>query len=192
MNCSGVERWLDRGMPAGGREGAIRHAAICGACSEAVEAASSLEAALRGAAATAWAGPADSAPPASPDFVANVMARIAAAHSLAREARLERRRARLWISLATDPISVSSITAALLVAVWTLRHPTWMLDAGMNLVARWWWSAAALAPQGRVDVDPLVWIELAIAVFPLVVWGGWTLYRRIERALLLIAARPGV
>jgi hypothetical protein len=120
------------------------------------------------------------------------MTRIAAADSLAREARLERRRAPLWISLATDPISVSSITAALLVAVWTHRHPNWMLDAGMNLVARWWSSAAALAPQGRVDVDPLVWIELAIAVSPLVLWGSWALYRRIERALLLLAARPGV
>jgi hypothetical protein len=203
VNCRGVERWLDQGMPADDRENAMRHAAICGACSEAIEAASGLEAALRGAAATAWAAPtasadsADSADsttspaPPSPDFVANVMTRIAAADSLAREARLERRPARLWISLATDPISVSAITAALLVAVWTFRHPNWMLEAGMNLVG-WWWSAAALAPQGRVDVDPIVWIELAIAVFPLALWGSWLLYRRIERALLLLAARPGV
>ena len=38
MNCSDVERWLDRGMPDSGSERAMRHVAACGACFEAFEA----------------------------------------------------------------------------------------------------------------------------------------------------------
>jgi len=59
------------------------------------------------------------------------------------------------------------------------------------LAARSWWSAAALSPRGGVVVDPLIWLGLAIALTPLAIWGGWALYRRIERTVLLLAARPG-
>ena len=192
MNCRVVERWLDRGMPEGERESAMRHVALCGACFEAFEAASGLEAALRAEAATVRAlAPDATAPAASSEFVANVMARVAAADTLALGARLERRRSRFWITLATDPIIVCSITAALVVAVWTVLRPGWFLDAGMNLAARWWLSTSALALPGRIELEPVLWIGIAISVSPLVLWGGWALYRRFERAILLLAARPG-
>ncbi|HKW51246.1 MAG TPA: hypothetical protein VJQ53_05865 [Candidatus Eisenbacteria bacterium] len=193
MKCSDVERWLDRGMPEGGRERAMQHVAVCGACFEAFEAASGLEAALRAKAAAERAATAGAeASAASSEFVANVMARVASADSMALGARLDRRRARFWITLATDPITVCSITAALLVTVWTLMRPGWFLDAGMNLAGRWWLSTAAIAPTGRIALEPVVWIGIAISVSPLILWGGWTLYRRFERAILLLASRPGV
>jgi len=176
-------------MPVEDREDAMRHVAVCGVCTEAFEAASGVENALRHVAATAWAAPAAAAVPPAPEFVANVMSRIAAAESLGRG--LERRRGQIWISLVTDPLSVISITAALLVAVWSAWHARWFRDAGMTLAARSWWSAAALAPRGGVVVDPLIWTGIGIAVTPLAIWGGWALYRRIERTVLLLAARPG-
>ncbi|TMQ63117.1 MAG: hypothetical protein E6K79_10750 [Candidatus Eisenbacteria bacterium] len=191
MNCSDVERWLDRGMPDSGSERAMRHVAACGACFEAFEAASGLESALRAEGASARAATVAAAVPAAPEFVANVMARVATADSLALGARLERRRARFWITLATDPIIVCSITAALVVAVWTVLRPGWFLDAGMNLAARWWLSTSALALPSRIELKPVLWIGIAIAVLPLVLWGSWALYRRFERAVLLLAARPG-
>jgi len=199
MKCSDVQRWLDRGMPEGERERAMRHVAVCGACFEAFEAASGLEAALHAHAETARAETAGVAPPGTGDFVANVMARVTSADSLALGARLERRRGRYWVTLLTDPISICSITAALLVAVWTYIRPGWFLDAGMNLAARWWASASTLsAPAstfsapGRVELQPILWIGIAISVSPLILWGGWALYSRIERAILLLASRPGV
>jgi hypothetical protein len=192
MNCRVVERWLDRGMPEGEREAAMRHVALCGACFEALEAASALEAAMRAEAATVRAATAGATTPNASEFVATVMARVAAADSLALGARLDRRRARFWITLATDPISICSITAALLVAVWTIWRPSWALDTGMNLAARWWLSTSALALPGRIELEPVLWVGIAISVSPLVLWGGWTLYRRVERAILLLASRPGV
>jgi len=170
MSCRSVEQWLDRGMPVEEREDAMRHVAVCGACSEAFEAASGVEKALRHVAATAWAAPAAAAVPPAPEFVANVMSRVAAAESLGRGSQLERRRGQIWISLVTDPLSVISITAALLVAVWGAWHPRWFFDAGMTLAARSWWSAAALAPRGGVVVDPLILTGIAIAVTPLAIW----------------------
>src|SRR5439155_21127227 len=99
MNCSDVERWLDRGMPDSGGGRAMRHVAACGACFEAFEAASGLESALRAEAATLRGATAGATAPAPAEFVANVMARVATADSLALGARLERRRTRFWITL---------------------------------------------------------------------------------------------
>jgi hypothetical protein len=192
MKCSDVQRWLDRGMPDVGRERAIRHVAVCGACFEAFEATSGLEAALRAQAETERAATAGAAPRGTGDFVANVMARVTSADSLALWARLERRRSRYWVTLLTDPISICSITAALLVAVWTYMRPGWFLETGMNLAARWWVSASTFSAPGRVELQPILWIGIAISVSPLILWGGWALYSRIERAILLLASRPGV
>jgi hypothetical protein len=188
MNCKAVERWLDRGMPENGRERVKRHVAVCGACFEAFEAAASLESALRAEAGRAI--PAALAAPAGAEFVANVMTRVAIAEPLARGARADRRRAAVWIALVTDPLSVVSITAAFLVAVLSAWHPSWFFDAGMNLVARWWWPAVALSPGGRIELDTIIWLGIAIAASPIVLWAGWALYRRFERTLLLLAARP--
>lgn len=189
MNCRAVERWLDRGMPENAREVAMRHVAVCGACFEAFEAATSLETALRAAAADTRALPAGSAASVAPDFVSNVMARVAAADSLARVARPDRGRANIWVELVTDPLSVIAITAAFVVALWSAWHPNWFYEVGMNLAGRWW-SVAALPPRSPIELDPFVWAGLAVAASPFVVWGSWALYRRIERALLLLAARP--
>lgn len=188
MNCKAVGRWLDQGMPEKGRVRVERHVAVCGACFEAFEAASGLESALRAQAGRAM--PAALPARAGAEFVANVMTRVAAAESLARAARPERRRAAVWIALVTDPICITSITAGFLVAVLSVWHPSLFFDAGMNLVARWWWPAAALAPGGRIELDTIIWCGIAIAASPIVLWGGWALYRRFERALLLLAARP--
>ena len=195
MNCRAVARWLDRGMPEKGHESVKRHVAVCGACFEAFEAASGLETALRAEAGLhAETGRAIQAPlaaPAGAEFVANVMARVDAAESLARNARPERGRAAIWISLVTDPLCVVSITAAVLIAVWSAWHPNWFLGAGMTLVARWWLPAAALAPGGRIELAPIVWFGIAAAALPVVLWAGWTLYRRFERTFRFLAARPG-
>src|SRR3989442_572722 len=148
MNCSRVVRWLDQGMPAAGREAALRHVEVCEGCAEAYGAARRIDVALRSDAAREPA--LDSV--AGTAFVKSVMARVAAAEPLAREGRFGRTRALWWLRLATDPLSAISVTAALVVAVWTAWHPKWFLGAGGRLMARWWSPIAALAPSSAIDV----------------------------------------
>jgi hypothetical protein len=191
MKCKAVARWLDQGMPEKARDVAMRHVAVCGSCFEAFEAASSVEAALRAEAAVR-AVPVVAAvdgAPACVDFVANVMARVEGAESIPRKAKPVRRPSRAWIELAADPLTVISITIAALVTLWSAWHPNWFYEAGMNLAARWW-SVATLQPRSPIELDPYVWAGLAIAAFPFVVLGIWVLYRRLERAVLMLAARP--
>jgi len=189
MSCRFVERWLDQGTPEKERERAMRHVPLCGACYEAFAAASSVEAALRAEASELRARPAVSAAPASPDFVESVMTRVAAAQSLAWNVKLGRRHGRMWIELVTDPISMVLFTAALVVGIWGLLRPQWFLEAGMKLVGGWS-SVVSLAQSGHIDLAPAVWAGVAIAASPVVIWAGWALYRRLERTLLLLGARP--
>lgn len=200
MRCDDVTRWLDEGMDGAGEAGAASHARDCAACAAAIEAARALSAAFRADAATP--------PPAPPDFAASVMSRIGAAAAVAEAegARAPRRRdsgRRLpwWAVLATDPVSVVSLTLALgigLAAAWWPDAVARAASAIVTLPAKGllavaaWDSEAGLSHALGGDLDPVARLAIGLAALPIVLWGAWAFYRRVERAVILLAARRGV
>lgn len=183
MKCSEFDRWLDEGQPERGRERALGHGTGCARCAGALEAAHAIETALR-------AESGDLSVSASPNFVDNVMASVEAAARRYSAPAADRQRVPWWAAIATDPVSVVSVTAGLSVAAWTLSHPRWLPDVAMDLAVRWSSWTLAVSSQTRVEIEPIVWLSIGIALSPLLFWGGWVLYRRLERAMILMAEHP--
>ncbi len=181
MKCAEVERWLDEGMPDGVRAEAIRHIEACPGCTASVEAAREIEAALRQDAL-------GSSPVAPPAFVECVIARVDSARLSVQAAGAERP-LRWWVALATDPVSVVSLTLALLLAVFTLYRPNWAFEANLALVSRASLWTSRIAPLQSPALHPALWLGLAAGFAPLGLWGLLRAYRAIERTILLITAR---
>lgn len=183
MKCSDFASWLDEGSPERDRSAAMRHAAECAECSRALEAARAVEAMLRSEAVL----PGVAAPAG---FVAGVMARVEDAAARARDLEAARPRVPWWGALASDPVSIVSVTLGFSLAALAYWHPAWLLDAGFELTVRWWALASSVAAAGRAGLDPLAWLSIAIALAPLAAWGLIACYRRLERAILLVMERP--
>ena len=184
MKCSEFERWLDEGEPEHGREQALRHAAECTVCGPALQAARAVDAALR----LELAGPSMTA---SPGFVASVMHRVDEAARARAAISTERSPLPWWAALATDPVSMVSVTLGISLAVLAILHPRWLVNVGVDLSARWWLLAESISSATEVALDPTAWLSIGIALAPLAAWGLIALYRRVERAIILIAERPG-
>ncbi len=185
MKCSGFDRWLDEGQPERQRERALGHGANCARCVGALQAALAIESVLR----AERAGRPVSPPPA---FVDNVMARVDAAARRYSAPVVNRQRVPWWVAIATDPVSTVSVTVGLSVAAWTVSHPQWIQNLAMDVAARWWSWVLGATSAGHLDIDPIVWLSIGIAMSPLILWGGWVAWRRLERAFVLMAERPVV
>lgn len=184
MKCNEFERWLNKGEPERDRQRARKHAAGCARCGRALGAALVVEEALRSEAAIPVIA-------ASPGFVASVMNRVEVIAERTREVPVGRPLFPWWARLATDPMSVVSVTLGISLGVAALWNPQWLLDTTVNLGAHWWWLALSASSAARGDLDPVSWLSIGIALAPLAAWGIYSLYRRLERTAILIIERPG-
>lgn len=185
MKCSGFDRWLDEGQPERQRESALEHGADCARCADALQAARAIETVLR-------AENADRTVSAPPAFVDTVMARVDAAARRTSAPVVDRQRVPWWVAIASDPVSIVSVTVGLSVAAWTISHPQWIRNLAMDVAGRWWSWVLAATSQSRLDIDPVVWLSIWIAMSPLILWGSWVAWRRLERAMILMVERPVV
>jgi len=189
MKCPELERWLDEGMPEAGRADALRHGESCAGCAELLAAAAAVEAMLRD-------DPVAIEPVAAPPGFTNaVLARIEhAGRSPSRSGAwvgAPRQREPWWITWALDPVSVVAITAAVVVAAIARLHPAWFLDPGFAWIDKSseWAGAASREAATFFRASAPVWIAIGVGLAPLVIWGLAIFVRRLERLLLLLAAR---
>lgn len=199
MNCSSFERWLDAGMPESEARRALAHAGSCRVCAPTLAEARAVEAALRAEAPGAAESPVASADLAgaasSAAFVDAVMARVqveaeaAAVRGADDPARTGEATPAPWLlRLFVDPVSVVSVTLAVVVGAVTSLEPEWV-TAG----------ASAISAYGRRAVEGLAaWpvlsrptpaaLALAAAIAPLAAFAAVAVYRSFERAIVLMAA----
>jgi hypothetical protein len=177
MRCEDLDRWLDEGMPEGGADAALEHAARCPRCAASLEAARAVEAALASAPAAAPAG-----------FAGRVMGRVAGA-SAARVAPLAPwllpSAMPWWTRAAAEPRVVLAAALAALV-VWradvmatvALSAASWLagtLSAVPHRAAEQ--LARASGPEAAALLDPAVRLGLMLAVASVLAVASIPLYR---------------
>jgi hypothetical protein len=135
MNCAGLERWLDAGMPAGDAGAAKSHAVSCPACARGWEAQRSLESLLS-------EGPA----PAPPLLTQQVMAKVAAERRGLGWTVGDREVADIpwWVRLFAEPSTALAVVIASILLAWGGR--LWAL------------GSAILAGFERIGMPP--WIPI--------------------------------
>lgn len=199
MTCAEFERWLDAGSPALGAHQATTHAQSCASCAGALRAARAIDVALRAESHTLQAPPAD--------FVARVMSRVDAVASIAEVGEVRRApgartpaRRRWLLELASDPVGAVSLTLALAIGLAALWRPDGSSSVASTLVTiplRWLGSAAVSEPFTAVTralgdgVDPVVRIAFGLVAGSWILWAAFTIYRRLERVIVLLGRRGG-
>lgn len=188
MNCPDFERWLDHDMPEAARADALQHANGCPVCADLLEAAVTVEAMLREeprGEAGATRAPAG--------FTDAVLARIEGPDTAGagERAKAATRREPWWIVWALDPASVVAITAAVVVAALARWHPSWFIDPAFAWIRRSaeWGAAPSADVMALVHATGPAWVAIGIGLAPLAIWGLVDFLRRLERLLLLFAAR---
>jgi hypothetical protein len=183
MNCDTFDRWLEAGMPAADAAAALAHSATCARCVAALEVERFL---------------ALDVAPAPEGFTARVMERVDAAST----ARAHARPAPLsalawWVRPAAEPAAALALGLAALLM--------WQRDAVLGALVTVVMGVANLALQspmllhpfvrpltdwlaGVSVAQPVVALELALALVPAMLWGGRLLYRWSER-FVAIGAR---
>ena len=192
MNCSSFERWLDAGMPGEGARRALAHAEGCKVCAPALVEARAVEAALRGDAEGAGAPghrlASAAGVKARAGFVDAVMARVEAEAPRARPAvatlGLETP-ALWWVRLFADPMSVVSVTLAIVVGVVARVEPGWFTAAAAGSVAYGERAGEALAAWPLLDRPSRAAAAAALAIAPVLIFLAVAVYRTFERALVL-------
>lgn len=169
MTCANFERWLDDGRPDRDAPRMLAHAATCGLCEGALQAASEVEAALSFV-------PTDVMPAAtSAGFNDSVMRKVHAV-ALLQEAE---KASSWWARALTEPSFVVSIALAT-GAVWQYRALSALALAFSARVVLW--IDGLLGPRNsspgwEAVANPVAMLGLALAITPPILWISWRFFQ---------------